>query len=114
MTNDHRTGQSHTLPLCVATEAPWNRPWPLRRGILALGGTAHAVGQDAAFLCVEKSAQGSFTVPSFVLSALPATAASDTYFFVAPHPFTNIVTLNGIDLAYFVDGSSDYTQVAVH
>lgn len=79
-------------------------------GYVLIGGSVHMSGQNTAFLCVEKSSQGSFTVPSFVLSALPAAAPSDTYLFVAPHPFTNVVSIGGIDLAYFADGSSDYTQ----
>jgi hypothetical protein len=62
-------------------------------------------------LCTESSDRGSFTIPDFALSALPAADASAAFLFVAPHPFSNPVTIPGLDFAYFVNMSSDYEAV---
>ncbi|MBZ5607822.1 MAG: hypothetical protein LAP38_06175 [Acidobacteriia bacterium] len=63
---------------------------------------------DAAVVCVEDSRKGSFTVPSFALSALPTADAGSGYLIVMPHPFSNPVQIPGLDLAYFMNGSADY------
>lgn len=62
------------------------------------------------FVCAEDTLKGSFTIPSFVLSALPA-AASGGAMFIGPHPLSQAVTIAGVDLSYFVDGSSDSESV---
>jgi hypothetical protein len=58
----------------------------------------------AGFVCVEDSSKGSFTIPSFLLSTLPPGAGG---MFVSSHPLSQQVTIPGVDLAYFMDGSSD-------
>jgi hypothetical protein len=63
-----------------------------------------------AFACSEDITKGSFTIPSFILSALPA-AASGGAMFIAPHPLSQPVTIPGADLGYFIDGSSDSRSV---
>jgi hypothetical protein len=83
-------------------------------GYVLIGGNSHANGVNTAFLCVDDAQKGTFTVPAFVLSALPATDSSDSYFFIAPHPFSNPVSIGGIDLAYFANGSSDYRSVLLY
>lgn len=83
-------------------------------GYVLIGGNAHTNGINIAFLCVEDAQKGMFTVPAFVLSALPATDSSDSYFFIAPHPFSNPVSIGGLDLAYFANGSSDYRSVLLY
>jgi uncharacterized protein (TIGR03437 family) len=71
-------------------------------GFVLIGGAAD--DQNAIFLCVEENGKGSFTVPPFVLSALPAGSWT---LFVAPHPFSSAVPIPGLDLAYIINGSSD-------
>jgi uncharacterized protein (TIGR03437 family) len=76
-------------------------------GYVMLGGyvdsdTVGLVG----FVCTEAASAGSFTIPSFMLATLPA-AASGGGMFISPHPLSRQVTIPGIDLAYFMDGSSD-------
>ena len=83
-------------------------------GYLLIGGSSHTPGMNTAFLCVEDAERGTFTVPAFVLSALPPTDSSDSYFFIAPHPFSSRVSIVGLDLAYFVNGSSDYRSVLLY
>jgi len=100
------TTVDRTVPLTVTwTGGPAS-------GYVLIGGSARGIG-GSTFLCVEQSARGTFTVPSFVLSALPPAQASQAYFFIAPHPFSNIVSIDGVDLAYIINGSSDYTQVTL-
>jgi len=77
-------------------------------GFVLIGALAEAHGASRGFLCSEQSQKGSFTVPSFVLAALPTASG---YLFVAPHPFSNPVTIPGLDLAYFINGSADYKAV---
>jgi uncharacterized protein (TIGR03437 family) len=62
------------------------------------------------FVCAEDTLKGSFTIPSFVLSALPA-GASGGAMFIGPHPLSQPVTIPGVDLSYFIDGSSDSESV---
>jgi uncharacterized protein (TIGR03437 family) len=68
--------------------------------------TAGLVG----FVCTEDASVGSFTLPSFILSTLPA-AATGGGMFISPHPLSHQVTIPGVDLAYFMDGSSDSKSV---
>jgi hypothetical protein len=82
-------------------------------GYVLIGGTVHASGMNTAFLCVEDSQKESFTIPAQVLSALPPAGQGHAYMFIGPHPFTNPVSIPGVDLAYFSDGSSDYAAVTV-
>ena len=62
------------------------------------------------FVCAEDAGKGSFTIPSFILSALPA-ATTGGAMFIAPHPLSQPVTIPGVDLSYSVDGSSDSQSV---
>jgi len=62
------------------------------------------------FVCAEDIAKGSFTIPSFILSALPA-AANGGAMFIGSHPLSQSVLITGIDLSYFIDGSSDSESV---
>jgi uncharacterized protein (TIGR03437 family) len=62
------------------------------------------------FICAEDAAKGSFTIPGFILSALPA-AATGGAMFVAPHPLSQPVTISGVDLSYSINGSSDSEPV---
>jgi len=62
------------------------------------------------FVCTADSSAGSFTIPSFMLSLLPS-AASGGGMFITPHPLSRQVTIPGMDLAYFMDGSSHAKSV---
>jgi uncharacterized protein (TIGR03437 family) len=92
---------------------PLTVTWAGGSGYVLIGASVHTTGTNKAFLCVQDATKGSFTVPSFVLSALPAAEAGAAYLFVAPHPFSNPVSIPGIDLAYIADGSSNYKAVDV-
>jgi hypothetical protein len=78
-----------------------------------IGGVTESNGANRAFLCTEDGQKGTFTIPSFVLSALPSTNSGSAYLFIAPHPLSNPVTIPGLDLAYFINGSSDYRRVTL-
>jgi hypothetical protein len=56
------------------------------------------------FVCSEDLNKGSFTIPAFVLSTMPAGSGG---MFVSPNPLSQQVTIPGVDLAYFMDGSND-------
>ncbi len=62
------------------------------------------------FVCTEDSSKGSFTIPSFILSLIPP-ASTGGGMFISPHPLSRQVTIPGIDLAYFMDGSNDSKSV---
>lgn len=64
----------------------------------------------AGFVCTEDSSKGSFTIPGFILSLLPP-AATGGGMFISPHPLSRQVTIPGVDLAYFMDGSDDSKSV---
>jgi uncharacterized protein (TIGR03437 family) len=81
-------------------------------GYVLLGGYSEASGMGhAGFICAEDTSKGSFTVPSFILSALPQTTTGGLIF-IGPHPLSRVVSVPGVDLAYFIDGSSDSKSVA--
>ncbi|HTS49298.1 MAG TPA: hypothetical protein VMH05_15205 [Bryobacteraceae bacterium] len=92
-------------PLTVTWSGATASPYVL------IGGAVHSDSRNTTLLCVEDSGKGSFTVPDFVLSALPPGAAKDTYFFLAPHVLSVPVNIPGLDLAFFVNASSDYQAV---
>ena len=76
-------------------------------GYVVVGG--YVESGRAGFVCVEDSSKGSFTIPSFILSMLPPGAGG---MFISPHPLSQQATIPGVDLAYFMDGSSDRKSVA--
>lgn len=62
------------------------------------------------FVCTEDAGKGSFTIPSFILSALPP-AETGGAMFIAAHPLSQPVTIPGVDLSYAINGSSDSESV---
>jgi hypothetical protein len=64
----------------------------------------------AGFICAEDTTKGSFTIPSFILSLMPPSPTGGTIF-ISPHPLSRQVTIPGVDLAYFMDGSSDSKSI---
>ena len=79
-----------------------------------IGGFSHNTGDGALFTCVEEGRKGTFTLPSFVLSALPPSVGASANLFIAQHPFSNSIPIPGFDLAFFANGSSDYKPVEIH
>jgi hypothetical protein len=80
-------------------------------GYVLLGGYVESNTTGlAGFICTEDVSQGSFTIPSFIISTLPA-AATGGMMFISPHPLSRQVTIQGLDLAYFMDGSNDSRSV---
>jgi hypothetical protein len=80
-------------------------------GYALIGGYANSNTTGlVGFVCVEDTSVGTFTVPSFILSLLPA-STSEAGLFISPHPLAQSVTIPGIDLAYFMDSSRDSKPV---
>jgi len=80
-------------------------------GYVLLGGYSESNSQSpSGFLCTEDASKGSFTIPSFILSALYPTGTNGVMF-IGPHPLSRQVAIPGIDLAYFADVSSDSKTV---
>jgi uncharacterized protein (TIGR03437 family) len=73
--------------------------------------TSDAYNPKANFVCAEDGGKATFTVPSYILSSSNATASGNGTLLIAPHPLSNQITIPGIDLAYFADGSSDSVNV---
>jgi uncharacterized protein (TIGR03437 family) len=65
----------------------------------------------AYFACAEDGGKGTFTIPSYILSSMNATANAKGILGISPHPLSNQIAIPGIDLAYFIDGSSDSANV---
>jgi hypothetical protein len=63
------------------------------------------------FACAEDSGKGTFTVPSYILDSMNPTSTGKGLFLLSPNPLGNQITIPGIDLAYFTDGSSDSANV---
>jgi len=80
-------------------------------GYVLLGGYVYSnTASLAGFVCTENTGKGSFTIPSFILSLLPPAEAGGVMF-ISPHPLSRQVTIPGVDLAYFIDGSNDSKSV---
>jgi len=81
-------------------------------GYVLFGGAASGAGTGAAFACVESAQKGTFTVPAYVLSAMPMASSDKGYLFLVAHPLQNPFSATGIDAGYFVDFSSDSKTAA--
>jgi hypothetical protein len=66
---------------------------------------------NAYFACAADGGAGTFTIPAYILSSMNATASGKGVLAISPHPLSNQITIPGIDLAYFIDGSSDSVNV---
>jgi hypothetical protein len=97
----------------------WNSDY--NSGHVLIGGTSSypQAGKTALFLCSEESTKGAFTIPSFVLSAMPVAPAAGAnaspsrgYLFVAGHPLDNTFAAPGLDLGFFSEVSMEAKQVA--
>ena len=64
------------------------------------------------FACAEDAGKGTFFIPSYILSSVNATTAANGILWIAPNPLSNQITIPGIDIAYFIDGSNDSVNVA--
>ena len=78
--------------------------------VLIGGYIATETTQFAGFVCVEDAGKGTFTIPSFILSALPP-AETGGAMFIAAHPLSQPVMIPGVDLGYAINGSSDSESV---
>ncbi len=80
------------------------------------GGAGHVLiagsGSHGGFFCTENAAKGTFTVPTVFLSKV-GRAGDSAVLFLAPHPFDHPLTIPGMDLGYFVDGSTDLKQLSL-
>ena len=110
----HWTNQAQISTINRLTDltVTWNSA--RNSGHVLIGGTSSypAAGKFAIFLCSEESSKGSFTIPSFVLSAMPIPpTAAHGYLFVASHPFDNTFTARGLDLGFFREILMEARQV---
>jgi uncharacterized protein (TIGR03437 family) len=78
-------------------------------GHVLIGGGTQSSETAEVFICSEETQKGSFTIPQFVLSALPD--APRGTLFIAPHPLDNPVTIPGLDVAFIADAGSDSQTV---
>jgi hypothetical protein len=63
-----------------------------------------------AFFCAEDTSRGMFTVPMVFLFAFKPTSGPVTLF-IGQHPLERQIAIPGLDLAWFIDGSSDSITV---
>lgn len=111
----HWTNQAQISTISRASDltVTWNAE--RNSGHVLIGGTSSypAAGKFAIFLCSEESSKGTFTIPSFVLSAMPVPASTSGrgYLFLASHPFDNTFTATNLDLAFFREISLEAKQV---
>ncbi|HYL34589.1 MAG TPA: hypothetical protein VEV17_01605 [Bryobacteraceae bacterium] len=80
-------------------------------GFVLIGAAVRSDKTTVLMQCTAQSEQGSFTIPDFVLSALPAADAASAYLSVGPHPFSSPMTIPGLDLVYFANLSVDYVAM---
>ncbi len=66
---------------------------------------------QAFFNCTEDGGKGTLTIPSYILTAMNAAVNAQGLLLISPHPLSNQIAIPGIDLAYFIDGSSDSANV---
>jgi uncharacterized protein (TIGR03437 family) len=64
------------------------------------------------FACAEDAGKGTLTVPAYILGSINTSTAANGILWIAPNPLSNQITIPGIDLAYFIDGSNDSVNVA--
>jgi hypothetical protein len=64
-----------------------------------------------AFFCAEDTGKGTFTVPTVFLSAFQPSSENPVTLFLGQHPLERQIAIPGLDLAWFIDGSSDSTTV---
>lgn len=76
--------------------------------------------ETVTFVCTEKASAGTFTVPSYVLSALPASgtisidgiSGTGGFLLVGNYPLSNTFTAPGLDLGFFSETVVDGINVA--
>lgn len=64
------------------------------------------------FLCTESTERRTLEIPALVLSQFQA-STNPVVLFIGPHPLSRLVTIPGVDLAYFMNTSSDTTSLPV-
>jgi len=100
-----------TKPLTVTWTGGTAGKYVLIAGYTPSAYTNGSYMPTAYFTCAEDGGKGTFTIPSYILSSMSATAGGKGVLGIAPNPLSNQITIPGIDLAYFVDGSSDTATV---
>jgi hypothetical protein len=80
-------------------------------GYVMFGGAVASdlTGVSRLFACVEDIRKGRFTVPAYVLSALPG--AGNGYLFLGSHPLQHQFSATGLDAGFIVDLASDNREV---
>ena len=66
-----------------------------------------------AFACVEDVRKGIFTIPEYVLGALPAGENTKAYMFLAAHPLQNRFSAPGLNIGFIADLSNDGSEVVL-
>ena len=59
------------------------------------------LGGGALFTCIERVSAGQFTIPAYVLSALPATGTMGSGASVMPSGYLKVATVSNFDAATF-------------
>jgi hypothetical protein len=100
-----------TQPLTVTWTGGVAGNYVLIGGYTPKGYSNGAPEPNAYFACVEDGGKGTFTIPSYILSSMNETANAKGILGISPNPLSNQISSPGIDLAYFIDGSSDSANV---
>jgi hypothetical protein len=80
-------------------------------GYVVIGGDGRSSDTPkSSFVCVADVRNRTFTVPDFVLAAIPHTSNGSLY--LALHPLQNLFTAPGIDIGYFANLTGDSKPIA--
>jgi hypothetical protein len=66
-----------------------------------------------AFACVEDVRKGIFTIPEYVLGALPVGENTKAYMFLAAHPLQNRFSAPGLNIGFIADLNNDGSEVVL-
>jgi hypothetical protein len=65
------------------------------------------------FACVEDVRKGTFTIPEYVLGALPGGKDTKAYMFLAAHPLQNRFSAPGLNIGFIADLNTDSGEVVL-
>ena len=100
-----------TQPLTVTWTGGTEGNYVLIGGYTPNAYSSGAYFPNAYFACAEDAGKGTLTIPAYILSTMNATANTKGILGISSHPLSNQIAIPGVDLAYFIDGSSDSANV---
>ena len=88
-------------------------------GHMLIGGGVRGGLTTKTFLCIADTQAGTFTIPQFVISAMPDSPVGQPggtpkgTLFLAPDPLDHPISVPGLDLAYIAEGTSDSRSILI-